>query len=210
MKNAERNLSNPSFQASMMSSIRSCAVNLQGLIDRLAVGPRREETSPVPHPLRPLLEEVAANSGLSGLPNIAFELSGADDPAAPMDRRALFFVMRNLVNNALEAMGGRGRLAVSFGRLESGPPARLRELFGGGERMFTDYGAWVLVEDSGPGMSPEFVRSRLFQPFATTKEKGIGIGLYQCRTLVEGMGGRILCSSEQGVGTRFCILLRKA
>jgi signal transduction histidine kinase len=56
-------------------------------------------------------------------------------------------------------------------------------------------------------MDPDFVRRRLFQPFATTKEKGVGIGLYQCKTLVERMGGRILCHSEPGKGTEFCILL---
>ena len=88
--------------------------------------------------------------------------------------------------------------------------ARMRELFGGGERFFASYGAYVLVGDSGPGMDPDFVRRRLFQPFATTKEKGVGIGLYQCKTLVEKMGGRILCHSEPGKGTEFCILLPAA
>jgi len=56
-------------------------------------------------------------------------------------------------------------------------------------------------------MEPEFVQRRLFQPFATTKEKGVGIGLYQCKTMVEKMGGRILCHSVLGKGTEFCILL---
>nr|MDQ3000764.1 HAMP domain-containing histidine kinase [Fibrobacterota bacterium] len=69
------------------------------------------------------------------------------------------------------------------------------------------FAAYVLVEDTGAGMDREFVRRRLFQPFATTKEKGVGIGLYQSKTLVEKMGGRILCHSELGKGTEFCILL---
>jgi putative PEP-CTERM system histidine kinase len=208
MKNAERNLANPSFQASMMSSIRSCAVNLQALIDRLAVGPSSQEKARVePTALRPVLEEVVANSGLASLPGLELDFRPGGDLPAAMDRQALFFVVRNLVNNALEAMGGKGRLALSCGTLEDGPPARLRELFGGGERFFASYGAWILVEDSGPGMDPEFVRRRLFQPFATTKEKGVGIGLYQCKTLVEKMGGRILCHSEPGRGAEFCILL---
>lgn len=219
LRNAEKNLSNPSFQASMLSSVKSCTVNLQSLIDRLAVAPRGQgqETQPVPHPLRPLLEEVVANSGLAAIPQIAFELRGDGDEPVPMDRQALFFVVRNLVNNSLEAMnagasghagpGSQGRLILSCGSLKAGAPVRLRDLFGGGERFFASFAAYVLVEDTGAGMDREFVRRRLFQPFATTKEKGVGIGLYQCKTLVEKMGGRILCHSELGKGTEFCILL---
>ena len=135
------------------------------------------------------------------------------DSAVPMDRQALFFVVRNLVTNSLEAMrrdgeaSPRGRIRLSFGYLAEGAPQRLRDLFGGGERFFASYAAWIMVEDDGAGMDPEFVRRRLFKPFATTKEKGVGIGLYQCKTLVEQMGGRILAHSELGQGTEFCILL---
>lgn len=220
LRNAEKNLGNPSFQASMLNSVKSCAVNLQNLIDRLAVAPKAQEMKLEPHPLRPLLEEVAANSGLASLPGIESTLSGEGDAPLPMDRQALFFVVRNLITNALEAMrrGGSpapsGRIALSYGLL-GGPgtavaPARLRDLFGGGERFFASYGGWIMVEDDGGGMDPGFVRKRLFQPFATTKEKGVGIGLYQCKTMIERMGGRILVHSEPGRGTEFCILLPSA
>lgn len=210
LKNAERNLGNPSFQASMLSSVKSCAVNLQSLIDRLSVAPKRQELDLASHPLRPLLQEVIANSGLASLQGVAFEFSGEGEEAVPMDRQALFFVVRNLINNSLEAMnpsGAKAHVALSYGLLGSATPSRLRELFGGGEQFFAGYGAYVLMEDNGAGMDKDFVRNRLFQPFATTKEKGVGIGLYQCKTLVEKMGGRILCHSELGEGTEFCILL---
>jgi putative PEP-CTERM system histidine kinase len=213
LKNAEKNLGNPAFQASMLASVKSCASNLQGLIDRLAVAPKAQEVKLAPAPLRPLLEEVIQNSGLASLPQVASSLGGSGATPVQMDRRALFFVVRNLVNNSLEAMrrggeaGPRGRLRLSYGYLADGVPQRLRDLFGGGERFFSGYAAWILVEDDGAGMEPDFVRRRLFQPFATTKEKGVGIGLYQCKTLVEQMGGRILAHSELGKGTEFCILL---
>ncbi len=213
LKNAERNLANPSFQTSMLNSIKSCSSNLQNLIDRLSVAPKSQVLELSAHPLRPLLDEVVANSGLASLAGVAFELSGVDGDPLPMDRQSLFFVIRNLVNNALEAMGGRSapggvsRIAISFGPLRPAAPARLRELFGGGERFFSSYGGYILVEDSGAGMDKDFVQRRLFQPFATTKEKGVGIGLYQCKTLVEKMGGRILVHSELGKGTEFCVLL---
>jgi putative PEP-CTERM system histidine kinase len=213
LKNAEKNLENPAFQLSMLASVKSCASSLQGLIDRLAVAPKAQVVNLAPAPLRPVLEEAARNSGLASLPQVDFALQGRGATAVAMDRQALFFVVRNLVNNALEAMrrggeaGPRGRLRMGYGYLSDGLPPRLRELFGGGERFFANYAAWVLVEDDGAGMDPDFVRRRLFQPFATTKEKGVGIGLYQCKTLVEQMGGRILVHSELGSGTEFCILL---
>jgi signal transduction histidine kinase len=248
LKNAERNLGNPSFQASMISSIKSCSVNLQSLIDRLSVAPKSQTLNLAPHPLRPLLEDVVANSGLAAMANLVCELKGgkaedgsggesgesgesgeggsegaAEEASLPMDRQALFFVIRNLVNNAVEAIGAHGpsgraggdRITLSCGALglsASGrsAPARLRELFGGGEGFFAAYGGYILVEDTGGGMDKTFVQRRLFQPFATTKEKGVGIGLYQCKTLVEKMGGRILCHSELGKGTEFCILLPAA
>lgn len=207
LKNAERNLGNPNFQSSMMSSIRSCAGNLQNLIDRLSVAPRERKAAFEPHPLKPLLEEVVANSGLDTTAGLDFQLRAEEAGPVSIDRQALFFVVRNLVNNSLEAMQHQGRLEFVSGPVSGPAIGQLRELFGGGDRFFAGYKAFILVRDSGSGMAPEFIRNRLFQPFATTKEKGVGIGLYQCKTMVEEMGGRILVHSELGKGSEFCILL---
>jgi signal transduction histidine kinase len=57
-------------------------------------------------------------------------------------------------------------------------------------------------------MSPEFVKERLFKPFDTTKgSKGMGIGAYQVREYVVGLGGRVKVSSEPGRGTVFALWL---
>jgi signal transduction histidine kinase len=68
-------------------------------------------------------------------------------------------------------------------------------------------GAEVVLEiiDHGHGMSAEFIRTRLFQPFVSTKEGGFGIGAYEARALVLAMGGRLDVVSEEGVGTRFTL-----
>ena len=210
LKNAERNIGNPSFQTSMLTSVNSCAVNLQNLIDKLSVAPKGQVQILNAHPLKPLIEEVIQNSAVLTVPGLVFELSGESHEAALMDRQALFFVVRNLINNSLEALNPKNQpaqLSLSFGLIGNTVPQRLRELFGGGDRFFTSFSAFILLEDNGLGMEPEFVQRRLFQPFATTKEKGVGIGLYQCKTMVEKMGGRILCHSVLGKGTEFCILL---
>ncbi|MCX6865892.1 MAG: ATP-binding protein, partial [Verrucomicrobia bacterium] len=63
------------------------------------------------------------------------------------------------------------------------------------------------VADNGCGMSPEFVKTRLFRPFHTTKTQGLGIGMFQCRKIVEAHGGSISVESQPGNGTCFTILL---
>jgi signal transduction histidine kinase len=65
----------------------------------------------------------------------------------------------------------------------------------------------IEVIDSGRGMSPEFVRNRLFKPFDSSKPNGFGIGAYEARELVRAMGGRLEVESREGLGSRFVIHL---
>jgi signal transduction histidine kinase len=67
--------------------------------------------------------------------------------------------------------------------------------------------ARIVVEDTGQGMSEEFVRERLFKPFQTTKQAGMGIGAYESFLYVQELGGKILVHSELNKGTRVTILL---
>jgi signal transduction histidine kinase len=67
--------------------------------------------------------------------------------------------------------------------------------------------ALVEVGDTGHGMSMEFVRDRLFKPFHSTKQTGMGIGAYESQQYVQELGGRILVESTENVGTRFRLLL---
>jgi signal transduction histidine kinase len=98
----------------------------------------------------------------------------------PGDRDRLNQVWVNLINNALEAMGPRGRL-------------RLEVVRDGSEAL-------IRVADSGPGVAPGN-REKLFQPFFTTKGpgEGTGLGLHLCRRLVEAHGGTLAWSEDQGM-----------
>jgi signal transduction histidine kinase len=63
-------------------------------------------------------------------------------------------------------------------------------------------GGWqVAVRDNGSGIPAAFLRDHAFRPFHTTKGNGIGIGLYQCKSIVDAAGGTIFISSKPGVGT---------
>jgi signal transduction histidine kinase len=67
----------------------------------------------------------------------------------------------------------------------------------------------IAVEDSGVGIDRAGF-DRMFEPFITTKSRGMGLGLWLCRRIVENHGGRLTASSEAGRGSRFEITLPKA
>jgi signal transduction histidine kinase len=95
-------------------------------------------------------------------------------------------VILNLFLNAVEAMaavGGRRELRISTA--QQAPESML-----------------IAVTDTGPGPGLEDL-NRLFDAFYTTKSGGMGMGLAICRTIVEGHGGRIWASRNEGAGTTF-------
>jgi signal transduction histidine kinase len=96
-------------------------------------------------------------------------------------------VIMNLVQNAVEASNGQGKVMVKTSK-ENGSVC-------------------IRVSDNGCGMTEDFVKNHLFKPFRTTKEKGLGIGLYQCRQIVEAHGGKIEVKSEVNKGTEFTVFL---
>ncbi|HLO96501.1 MAG TPA: ATP-binding protein, partial [Burkholderiaceae bacterium] len=67
--------------------------------------------------------------------------------------------------------------------------------------------AVVTVSDTGEGMSEEFIQTKLFRPFQTTKETGMGIGAFESFQYVQELGGKIEVSSVVGQGTRLTISL---
>ena len=68
----------------------------------------------------------------------------------------------------------------------------------------------VAIADCGTGMDAEFVRTRLFQPFASTKKGGFGVGAFEAKSLVSAMGGRLTVESKPGEGSLFTIILPAA
>ena len=94
---------------------------------------------------------------------------------------------QNLVTNALDALAGDGVVTV---------------------KTYSDGGWAVLsVSDTGCGIPEDFLRSGLFTPFRSTKKGGWGIGLYQCKAVVEAHRGTIEVASKEGTGTTFWVRL---
>ena len=65
----------------------------------------------------------------------------------------------------------------------------------------------VVVEDTGCGMSADFLRERLSRPFQTTKASGMGIGVFETRQYLKEIGGGVHFESEPGRGTRVTLEL---
>jgi signal transduction histidine kinase len=102
-----------------------------------------------------------------------------------VNRDEITGVVTNLVLNARDAVGPGGQIQV---------------------RTEHSQGCVVLsVADNGCGISPAFLRESLFRPFQSTKKKGLGIGLFQARAVVQAHGGRMDVRSEVGKGTTFLV-----
>jgi signal transduction histidine kinase len=190
--NMERQWEREEFRADAVTSLREATDKLRGLVARLSKpvetlsGEYRRTLRPVD--LVPVIRRVLdATAARSSFHEVETDLPGSLEASVDADRVAS--VVENLVVNALEAMGAKpGRLTVAAGRE-------------GADQIF------ITVADTGAGMSAEFVRAKLFQPFATTKKQGLGLGLYTCREVVEAHGGRLTVESEPGSGTRFRVVL---
>lgn len=181
--NARDYLDDPEFQADMLETLESTVGKMKGLIARLK---NLEEKTTLDLQPADLLETARDGVRLAGGNGV--EMLG-QPVMAQMDAAEIQKVVLNLVINAREASGNREPVTVEVAAADM---------------------ALLRVRDRGCGMSEEFIRSRLFKPFETTKKKGFGIGLYQCRQVVLAHGGRIEVESVPGQGTVFTVMLPRA
>ena len=108
-------------------------------------------------------------------------------PTLILDPDQIQKVLINLVLNANDATGTEGKIAVSTEQRNEW--------------------AVLAVKDNGVGISKEFLEHSLFQPFQTTKSKGLGIGLFHSKKIIEAHRGQIEVESEPGKGSTFRVLL---
>lgn len=119
--------------------------------------------------------------GVSSERVVAFKVD-VPPVAVEVDRGQVEQVLINLLTNAVEAMPHGGSVEIT-GRVQ-------------GER-FT-----LSVKDTGKGIAPE-IQTKLFHPFSTSKEKGVGLGLAICRRIIEGHGGTIRVETPKEGGAAF-------
>lgn len=183
VRNAERHADNPEFQRDMLPTVSHSVDRMKQLMLQL-----REGKPPADGSCGVDLGAVARRVQGSKAPQLpAIELTIHDAVVARGHAERIERVIGHLVQNALDATPPDGRVWISIGR-EDGMAA-------------------VEVGDTGRGMSAEFVRERLFKPFQTTKEAGMGIGAYESRQYIQELGGNIRVESTENGGSRFLIKL---
>jgi signal transduction histidine kinase len=151
------------------------------LLARLAPSPDQRPARPEPTLLRPLVASaIAANRR-----DHEVMLLGDGELFALADPLMLEQALGHLVRNAVDAS-------------KPGQPVTVR-MGSEGEQIT------IVVADSGSGMDAEFVRTRLFQPFASTKQGGFGVGAFEAKSLIASMGGRLTVESKPDEGSSFTI-----
>lgn len=134
-------------------------------------------------------------------------------PRARIDPEKLRQVLLNLVQNAIQAMDGRGCVTIATSHRRppriswiAAAPASERSL--GGRTEDAEI-VEISVQDTGPGINPKALKN-LFVPFFTTKEQGTGLGLAISQSIVQNAGGSIQVQSQPGLGSKFVIQLPSA
>jgi putative PEP-CTERM system histidine kinase len=182
-RNAERHAHNPEFREDMIATLQASVKKMNDLLARLGRGNARE----VEPPRATAIAQVAAAVAEVKSRVHPVDFSGGQAIAAIADPVRLEQALAHLVQNAIDASA-------------PGVPVQISCWEQGNE-------AAIEIADRGSGMSADFIRGRLFQPFASTKEDGFGVGAYEARSLVTGMGGRIEVASREGEGSRFTVFL---
>ena len=184
VKNAERFRQNPKFVDDAIETIAHSVSRMKRLMEQLTSGsqePAKQETE--------LFEAIrrAVKRSQPRLPAPDLHL-GTESVTVLADPERLTTVFEHLIRNAQDATGREGQVTVAVSLVHGI--------------------AQVSIGDDGCGMTPEFIRERLFRPFDSTKgSQSMGIGAYQAREYVRALGGQIEVKSEVGVGTTFFIRL---
>lgn len=184
-RNAEKHADKPEFRKDMLETLDGSVAKLNATLSRLSNYRKSQDT---------VIEELDAQA------LVALVVAQKSSPshsvkslaAAPMvikgDKAALEQVLLHLVQNGLDAS-----------RYDCAPV--LVKTFADG------LNGCVEVLDHGTGMSADFIRTKLFKPFVSTKDGGFGIGAFEAKSLIESMGGSLDVESREGMGTRMTMRL---
>ncbi len=185
LQNLPTHFDDPEFRQDALSGIASTVKRINDLISRLSALRKQLELKPVECDLNQLVGDALAS--LNG--TLGLEVRRDFHPLLTIvaDREQVQSVVVNLVMNAREALGTGGTIEVATSERD-------------GQAMLS-------VADNGCGMSATFLKESLFRPFHSTKQKGLGIGMFQSKMVVEAHRGNIQVESEPGKGTTFRVLL---
>jgi putative PEP-CTERM system histidine kinase len=185
LRNLPVHFDDPEFRADALRGIGNTVTRIDTMIERLSALRNKVELKFEESDLNQLVSETIER--LDSLPGLELAKELRPLPKIFVDREQIRNVVTNLLINARDALAEKGRIHVETTQL-------------GGRAVLS-------VADNGSGMSAQFMQESLFRPFQSTKKKGLGIGMFQSKTIVEAHGGAIQVESEAGKGTTFRVAL---
>lgn len=185
LQNLPVHYENPEFRKDAMNVIASTTGKIKSMCSRLSGMNRDFRLNCVECDINELV--LSTLGSLNGALTCAVSEDLKTVPKTFIDPEQLQTVLINLLKNADEAQTQGGEISIKTSQ----------------EKQCVV----LSVSDKGCGMSRDFITHSLFHPFSTTKKKGLGIGLYQCKMIVQAHQGTIDVESENGKGTTFRIVL---
>lgn len=185
LQNLPVHYDDPKFREDALRGIGKTVAHINDVISRLSVLRHELTIHAVECDLGQLVGDTLKTMPASPGIEVGSNLEAV--PKVRLDPAQIQKVLTNLLLNAREALGAKGSIQVQT----------------------TQQNGWAVISirDDGCGMTSDFMNSRLFRPFQTTKKKGIGIGMFHCKMIVEAHRGKILVESEPGKGSEFKVLL---
>lgn len=180
VENAERFRHNPEFVDDAIGTIAHSVTRMRRLMEQLSAAskpPKRKRVN-LSRTINIAVKRTSSRNPVPQLVQCDFDIHvDADDERLSM-------VLEHLLRNAQEATPPSGEVSISVRR--------------------SNGMATISISDTGSGMTQEFIQTRLFRPFDSTKgNQGMGIGVYQAREYARALGGQLSVFSELGQGTEF-------
>lgn len=184
VNNAQKHRNNPAFVDDMINTTDHAVRKMTNLVDHIREPSTGAEGEPramdLTHLVTRLLEHYNRQHPIPTLEGPAPKIMINADP------EQLRGVLGHLIKNAQDATPPDGEVTLSL------------KIARGNVMLF--------IQDTGSGMTEEFINDRLFKPFESTKGlTGMGIGAYQAREYIQKLGGTLDATSEPGVGSCFSI-----
>ncbi len=176
-QNAPTHIHNPEFQQDMLASIDDALKRMDKVQARLKTLKGKLVPVKADVALEPFLYATIRKISQK-LPSLRIVLSCAQPVTIYSDPDILTQILENLLLNAIEAGNGLGDIRIQLDVV-----------------LPSEHDVEIILTDNGPGIPLEMLPDRLFEPFATTKERGSGIGLWQVKRMVESLSGTIMASN---------------
>lgn len=187
-QNVKTMIDDPAFRSRLSFYLEDTIKKFDSTIIRLVTVGSGDRRSLESVDLNEIIGEALRSLNVAQEPGIEVQKEFTTVTPVPLYRSDFRRIVENLLRNAVDAMPNGGKLLIAT---EMAGNDRVR----------------IIVQDTGCGMSKEFLEKKLFQPFATTKRKGMGLGLYAAWETIKECGGTLDVQSQTGVGTTITITL---